>query len=34
MGEMHSLEVADIALGAAATIVMLALLLVSMPGWQ
>jgi hypothetical protein len=31
---MRSLELADIALGAAAIIVMLALLLVSMPGWH
>jgi hypothetical protein len=34
MGEMGGLELADVALGAAATVVMLALLLVSMPGWQ
>jgi hypothetical protein len=31
---MHSLELADIALGAAAIIMMFALLLVSMPGWH
>jgi hypothetical protein len=31
---MRGLELADIALGAAAIILMLALLLVSMPGWQ
>jgi hypothetical protein len=31
---MRSLELADIALGAAATIMMFALLLVLMPGWH
>ena len=31
---MRGLELADIALGAAAIILMFALLLVSMPGWQ
>jgi hypothetical protein len=31
---MRSLELADIALGAATIIVMFALLLVSTPGWQ
>jgi hypothetical protein len=31
---MGSLELADIALGAATIIVMFALLLVSMPGWH
>jgi len=31
---VRSLELADIALGAATIIVMLALLLVSMPGWH
>ena len=34
MVNVRSLEFADIALGAATIIVMLALLLVSMPGWQ
>jgi hypothetical protein len=31
---MRGLELADIALGAVAIILMFALLLVSMPGWQ
>jgi len=34
MESVRSLELADIALGAATIIVMLALLLVSMPGWH
>jgi hypothetical protein len=34
METMRNLDVADFALGAATIIVMLALLLVSMPGWQ
>jgi hypothetical protein len=34
VGNVRNLDIADFALGAATVIVMFALLLVSMPGWQ